>query len=377
MQISENAMVDDEIKAYGFPSGGDNDGMPLPGKILKWHDTKSIQTELEYIGSNTNDTDVVNHLSGWSGSGLYKKDGNSLYLIGILRRLTDKDHTYQSIHCISMQTILEVMEHNGLEKFHVDEKVAPRIILFNAYDDSSEPYYLEREEDGEFIENLSVSNLWVFGKSGKGKTALINRNLLINEIDYLFCDLSPITIISDDDILEEILNTAEDKFEIKRCVDEENKIKSIVELLNRAEVKKIVIVIDEMSIEDETLLKTVASSFLRLVSHHTNIGKEKDLRFVISTREEPKTILNDISKATDYFQYICCDDWEDYLEKLFDSLCIALELNIGEKNKEYIINNSDKSPRILKKIFKNILPTKSLEDGVIKEVVKKSLEESY
>ncbi len=62
--ISKEINVDDKIKAYGFPYKGDQDGMPLSGKVIKWHETKSIETELggqksEKWGPRNIDIDIL------------------------------------------------------------------------------------------------------------------------------------------------------------------------------------------------------------------------------------------------------------------------------------------------------------------------------
>ncbi len=121
-------------------------------------------------------------------------------------------------------------------------------ILFNNYTKKNEPFYIKRDQDTSFNHSFEVSNIWIFGKSGVGKTALINRNFIINDITYVYCDLSPIDVNSSSDILEEILCSIEVKFEINRCTKENNSIKSIVNLLNTSVQTKVAIVIDEFSI---------------------------------------------------------------------------------------------------------------------------------
>ena len=373
---TKNVHIDEEVKSYGFPSNGKDNGTPLSAKVSIWHETKSVQTELTYIGSNTNDTDAKVNIEGWSGSGLFKIDSNRLYLIGILVALADKDHTYQMIDCISLDVCLDVLEKNHLGTFISNINIDSRVVLFNNYREECEEYYCERDEDKNFISNLKVNNIWIFGESGKGKTALINRNLLQNKIEYLFCDLSPITIKSENDVLEEILSTIEDKFEITRDTNQKNIIKSIVGLLNSLENKKIVIVIDEMSIADKAVLKEVASSFLMLVTHYVNNREDRDLKFVVSTIAEPKDLFINAAKATDYFQYICCDGWDDYMNKLFDSLISVLELSVEENDRDFIIEQSNKSPRVLKNILRKMVVCENLNSANIKEIVQRTLEES-
>ncbi|MGB6036091.1 MAG: hypothetical protein WBG42_07470, partial [Cryomorphaceae bacterium] len=99
-------------------------------------------------------------------------------------------------------------------KIQVPKDVNPSIVLFNNYTKRNEPFYLSRSTDNLFNKALEINNIWVFGKSGNGKTALINRNLIQNEIEYCFCDLSPVTIKTCSDVHNEILVTLEDIFNV-------------------------------------------------------------------------------------------------------------------------------------------------------------------
>lgn len=248
----------------------------------------------------------------------------------------------------------------------------PNIILFNNYSNKCEDYYCIRSQDNDFNETLLVSNIWVSGESGKGKTALINRNLIQKNIEYVFCDLSPITITSPDNILEEVICNIEEIYDTKRTT-EKNLIKSIVKLLNVIKKDKIVIVIDELSCDDPELLKNIASIFLSLVSHYNNKNQESELRFVVSTKIKPEILIQNKSKASEYFQYLCCDSWDEYFEKLFDTLNISLGLNISNEDKQIVIRKANNSPRILKNILKKLIINK--EDDLIK-IIEKTIDES-
>jgi len=115
-----NIARNDAIQVYGFPNKGEENGTPLSGKISNWHDIKTIETELPYIGSNINFVKSIENILGWSGSGLFKEIGTKLYLIGILKKLQNEEHNYQAINCIPIETIREVIEYNKLGSFDLD-----------------------------------------------------------------------------------------------------------------------------------------------------------------------------------------------------------------------------------------------------------------
>lgn len=260
----------------------------------------------------------------------------------------------------------KVNRNSDLQK-KSSEADTQNLILFNYYVRESEPYYVARKIDKEFIDSLKLGNLWIFGNSGSGKTALVNRNLIVNNLEYCFCDLSPVNITSSEIVLEEILISIEDKFNLKREVIKNNKIKQITALLSKIG-KKFVIVIDELSIEDELVLKDVASAFVRLVTHFCNIQDKKELKFVVSTILTPKQIIQNKPKANEHFQYLSCNDWSDEIEDLFVLLSKSLDLDLANYRVQ-ILKASAHSPRVLKNILRKILTLDNLNASSIQKAI--------
>ncbi|WP_339704056.1 hypothetical protein [Algoriphagus aquimarinus] len=261
--------------------------------------------------------------------------------------------------------------HKQLVPVTIDlpKDIKPSTVLFNNYSQKNEPFYLNRESDSEFNKSLEISNIWLFGKSGVGKTALINRNLIKNKIEYCFCDLSPITITKAEDVLSEILLTIEDKFDLERDIRNTNTLKQISQILCSASSNKTIIVIDELSVPDNSILKDIADSFIQLVTHYSNQAENNELKFVVSTISDPKDIIQNKSKASGYFQYICCDSWDKYSSQLFDILAQALNLQL-EDSKSIILEESKNSPRTLKNIFQKIVVYNDSSETSISKAIK-------
>lgn len=276
---------------------------------------------------------------------------NGNELIDLLKELDLYNQVFKIDDSIKLAEI-----HNYLlpKKVNITKDIKSSTILFNNYSNKNEPFYIHRDSDSEFNEALEISNIWLFGKSGFGKTALINRNLIQNKIQYCFCDLSPVTITKYEDVLVEILLTVEERFDIERDEKETNILKQISKILCLKGANKIIIVIDELSVSDETILKKIADSFIQLVTHYSNQSEKDELKFVVSTIADPKYIIQNKSKASDHFQYICCNAWNTYSSQLFDCLSEALNLDLSE-SKSVIIEKSKNSPRVIKNIFKKII----------------------
>jgi len=266
--------------------------------------------------------------------------------------------------------------HNAVvqKKIDIPKEITPSLVLFNNYTIKNEQFYIERKCDVHFKESLDLNNIWLFGKSGTGKTALINRNLIQDKIEYCFCDLSPITVKNSYDVLNEILINIEDKFSLERNKTEPNILKQISQILCNCDSIKTAIVIDELSVSEHTILEDIANQIIQLVTHYNNQNKSNGLRFIVSTISDPKLIVHNKSKASGHFQYISCDSWKEYLTKLFDLLINALSLDI-EEEKSTIINKSKNSPRILKNIIKKILISNDTSKISISKAIKMSIEE--
>jgi Cdc6-like AAA superfamily ATPase len=284
--------------------------------------------------------DTVKNYKGMSGSPIIFNG----CIIGVL--LVQQAGT--SLYCISISDIIEKSDHLKAH-FNLKQKVMIKHILFNHYTAESEPYYCERPQDLEFIKSLDLNNLWIFGKSGVGKTAIINRNLTLNKNEYCYCDLSPIVVENENDVLNEILECIEDKFEVDRIISEKNIIKQITGVLRESKISKIVVVIDELGVDDEVLLKKIAAALMRLISYVTHNYKENGLMFTVSTISNPKGLLQNVGKANDYFQFLCCDAWDENLDELFDLICSSLQINIKYMKSEILLKAGE-SPRILKSI---------------------------
>lgn len=248
-------------------------------------------------------------------------------------------------------------------------------ILWNNYSLICDPFYLEREIDREFINAIKHFNIWLYGKSGYGKTALINRNLLKNSIDICFCDLSPISVNCKEDVLNEILLNFEDKFCVRRNESERNLVKQICQILVAESSRNIVIVIDELSVSDNAILTSISDSLLQLVIYFNNQETDYELKFVISTIPSPKEIISNKSKASETFIFMCCDNWRADGLVLFDLLSTSLDVK-AESFKDEILKRANYSPRIMKNIFKKIIVSGDKGVEGIKRAIKLVIDET-
>jgi hypothetical protein len=238
---TNNISVNDTIQAYGFPNKGEKNGTPMSGKISTWHDSKTIETDLSYIGSNTNYVKAIGNILGWSGSGLFKKIGEKLYLIGTLKELQDKEHTYQSINCISIETILEVIEFNKLGSF--DLKIIINDVSVVGLDNLRYINQLRQSYNSDAINEIkTVSDIDKSKYDGHFERARRSFRM-VEDLRQLSRDNLPEGTYEEfqDDMYEGIINTLEDDyknafFRVKETEKESTKI--IIESYPPLEEKK-------------------------------------------------------------------------------------------------------------------------------------------
>lgn len=248
-------------------------------------------------------------------------------------------------------------------------------ILWNNYSLECEPFYLERQIDYDFTNAIKHFNIWLYGKSGYGKTALINRNLIKNSMECCLCDLSPVTVNNKEDVLNEILINFEDKFKVKRNKEETNILKQICQILFSNSLSNIVIVIDELSVSNNEVLKEISDSLLQLVVYFNNKETEYNLRFIISTIPSPTEIISNYSKASEKFIFMSCDEWQKDSIKLINCLSESLDIKVEEFQDE-ILKISNNSPRIIKNIFRKIVVLDNKDNGSIQKSINLAIAEN-
>lgn len=260
----------------------------------------------------------------------------------------------------------------GKKKLEEIPKKHKNRVLFISYKKDNEDYYLERDIDISFQKYLEISNIWVFGKSGSGKTNLVNRNLIDKNKKYFFCDLSPVDINSANDVLEEIVNIIEQKTNCEnRHKDEKNLLKKITLLLCENNFFQTVVFIDELSADSNEHMAEISNKLLKLVVYFNNYNQKNELRFIISTIQKPNDLIKNQGKAIEHFKYISCDSWGLYMECLFNLISCSLNIKIPE-HRDLIIEHSKNSPRNMKYIFRDILVDSDSKNLCIKETVEKS-----
>ena len=291
---------------------------------------------------------------------VYSKQENIYQNISKSKNLSLQE-IYDSICIKFLKNVIKTNNHN--------------LVLFNNYKIENEPYYIERAFDNTFLKNLKFNNIWIFGKSGVGKTALLHRNLIKTQTTYCYCDLSPLTITCKEDVLEDILVTLEEEFCIQKDKSQRNVLYQIADLLCKVIQPKVVIAIDEISISDLKVFSEVIESFSTIINLYERKSVNNNLKFVISTINNPLDLFQNKAKSSQLFEYICCNEWSEYIEDLYELISYALSINIPQ-HKPFIMSHCHNSPRILKKIMSRVFINGCKTVQEIENIVQITLKEA-
>jgi len=118
VKYDKNISPDDKIIFMGYPDKGEGKREDLSGKINEWNRTKTAIKVLEenIQGSFVVKEKTIEIIVGFSGSGVFKKDGQELTLIGILKSSPEEDCDYKEFSCVPIEKILEFIQDKNLAK---------------------------------------------------------------------------------------------------------------------------------------------------------------------------------------------------------------------------------------------------------------------
>lgn len=91
--------------------------------------------------------------------------------------------------------------------YYNDDEIDLNKVFFIHYDIECEPYYIKRQLDDEVYPFIKKKSCWVYGKSGIGKSELLTRNLLHNNLNMVYVDLSLCDKLDSDMAFEKIYET--------------------------------------------------------------------------------------------------------------------------------------------------------------------------
>lgn len=270
---------------------------------------------------------------------------------------------------------LHNLENDG-SKNTVDSLQNCGDVLFDTYDTDKESFYINREYDDIFSNSLDQYSIWIHGISGCGKTNLILRNLIIKEYKFLPINLAACIGLDIGNMFHEILcdifqqATGENKLEKPKSFKETSQ-KMIETLKKYYPGKKIIIFIEEIPIskaQEYAQFAEMIFSILILKQLDTDL---KDLKFVLSSIESPLDLIKPYQqKIHQQMKFINLNNWEELdARRLIKLIIKEINLSFSSDIEEQLLKDSNKSPRFIKKYFRNILTCNAIEPTEQKSLI--------
>ncbi|MCR4030152.1 5'-methylthioadenosine/S-adenosylhomocysteine nucleosidase family protein [Flavobacterium panacis] len=272
---------------------------------------------------------------------------------------------------INLFPILKDTEKTELTSIHNLNQV-----LFDRYDQSKEEYYINREIDKTIKTHLNIYSLWIYGKSGRGKSNIILRNVIKEKLDHILISLANCNGLTIDDFFKEMLIELSEKLEPEsntfENVNFQQSIKKIVALLEKHFKNKIVyIIIDEIPLGNDANCKSFTDKICSLFISNSLRSDCTQIKFVLSSIYSPVTHIKEFNqKIYEIVKFIELNDWdqENSLD-LVNLIEAKLNLSIENEIKIEIVKSSNGSPRFIKKIFKNSIALDGLKLETYKHII--------
>lgn len=233
-------------------------------------------------------------------------------------------------------------------------------ILFDRYDIDKEEYYHHRIIDENIFSNLKFYSMWIYGKSGRGKSNIILRNIINNNLNHILISLSNCIGLSIDDFFKEIFIELSEKLEPENKISGDicfkQSIKEIISILERHyKNDSIYIVIDEIPIGNDENCKIFTDKICSLFIANSLNSNSLNIKYVLSSIYSPINHITEFNqKIYETVKFIEIEDWAILESKeLINLIQIKLKLDVTNEIKDEINVASDGSPRFIKKVFKN------------------------
>ncbi|PSS58861.1 AAA family ATPase [Pseudomonas sp. BBP2017] len=231
--------------------------------------------------------------------------------------------------------------------------------LFDIYDETCEPYYLERKIDKQIAVEFSLNSFWLYGASGTGKTSIVKRLLggagaKAVEMCFSQCTNSDYRQAFIAEMIETLHLSDKDAESMPDRTF--NNLKRII-LDGVGANKFLFIYIDEVPStgDQDGAEKHLLLLIEELLTAVKQLAKTNAFRLVVSSLKKPNLDSSqNLSKLSGYMRFIECERWaEDELAALIDLITDNLDMVGSDDLPDNLISSSHGSPRFIKTFLKS------------------------
>lgn len=284
--------------------------------------------------------------------------------------------------CLELFSSHYAFQEYGIKKINAFNPVDlspvgnPEELLFDVYDLKKEKFYINRNTDNEFMSALAQYSIWVHGISGCGKTNLILRNLIFHEIEYVQITLAGCIGLSVDEIFKEILYSLKSIMSYKKVNTNLNSFNEIVsEILNVLKggysSKNLIVFIEEIPISEGKEYSDFVQKIFSLMITKLLIKELGSIKFVLSSINSPTPSIPSFQlKIHQQMKFINMNNWSDEeINELIDLISFNLKISLSDILKKELKKTSKRSPRFIKKYFRNILACNAFNETLQRNLI--------
>lgn len=270
---------------------------------------------------------------------------------------------------------------NPFEKIDLDlSKKNPTEInklLFDIYDSEKEEFYIERKIDELIFNCLQFQSIWVHGKSGRGKSISVLRNIIQNSFQSISVSLANCVGFGIDNFFNEIyielFSYLEPDCKIDFCQNHQEAVRKINLLLEKHFPNKtIFILIDEIPLGNDESFKIFTKRIFSLFISSSLVNPNVNIKYVLSSIYSPEENIEEYQqKIRSLIRFVEFEDWTaDEITLLLTLIQKELNLSLESSIITKLISISKGSPRWIKKFFKNAyilggISTLNIENAIL------------
>jgi hypothetical protein len=255
--------------------------------------------------------------------------------------------------------------------------------LFDLYDETKEPYYIIRDEDIKLISILNQYSIWIYGPTGCGKSNIILRNLIYNNIKFIQISLASCVGSSVDILFKEILYELSAQIGIKNQIqpqDFQECSKAIIGVLStNYRGKEVIISIEEIPLSSESHFMDFSQKIFSLLISKNLSGSLDRVKFVLSSLSDPtKSIQLFQHKIHQQLMFLPMNYWNpNDINRLIQMIEVNLNFNLPVDLSKDLRELANGSPRFIKKFFRSILTINQLTEDSIRFILTETSRELH
>lgn len=250
-------------------------------------------------------------------------------------------------------------------------------VFFMAYEKQCADFYLIRKVDEELQKHILSKHIWVYGETGIGKSELLRRTLVENDVEHIYIDLSLCDHKDVDSMFQTMYDTVCEYMgvENQNVLDFQHVVKNLCSRINAYKrQQKICLFIEEIPFEEESdgfrdFVEKVSKMVVYMTRH---LNKNKVLLVMSSIAIPIKVVEVYGDKITNSIHFVGMEKWDESecisLVKVLSSAA-SIHWETEELMHEYI-ERSGYSPRRIKSKLKECC---SLDYGIINASVMNKL----